>query len=188
MAVALEHHVGPWTEEDYFRIGATPDRIELLDGSLIVSPAPSKRHQHLSRLLANRLDEAAAAAGLAVYEAVNVRLQTGRIAIPDVVVAATDDEGATVAADEVRLICEVVSPGNAGADRVLKVHLYAAAGIGWYLLAEQESPSAVTLRLLRLDGAHYIEHGLAKPGTGPLRLTEPFPLVLDPEPLSRSVR
>lgn len=183
MSVPLEHHIGPWTEEDYFLLGETGDRIELLDGSLIVSPAPSKRHQRLSWRLAYAFMSAAEAVGLAVYEAVNVRLQTGRIAIPDVVAADTDPEGITVEAAEVRLICEVVSPGNAAADRVLKMHLYAAAGIGWYLLAEQESPKSLTLRLFRLEDEHYVEHAIAKDGE-PLHMTEPFEVVLDPDALT----
>jgi Uma2 family endonuclease len=146
VTVAIEHHLGPWTEQDYFALGETGDRIELLDGSLIVSPAP--------------------------------------IAIPDVVVADTDDEGVYVEAAEVRLVCEVVSPGNSATDRVLKMHLYAAAGIGWYLLAEQDEAGSVTLRMFRLDGQHYVEHTVATPGET-LRLTEPVALTIDPTALSR---
>lgn len=190
MTLALEHHLGPWTEEDYFRLGETGDRIELLDGSLILSPAPTKRHQRLSRRLANALEAAVDAVRLAVYEAVNVRLQTGRIAIPDVVVvvADTDDDGLTVEASEVRMICEIVSPGNAAADRVVKMQLYAAARIEWYLLIEQAKPDDLALRLFRLAGEHYVEHAVAQAGES-LRLAEPFQVVLDPaDLLSRSVR
>jgi Uma2 family endonuclease len=184
-AVTAEYRevLGDWTEEDYFRLGETGDRIELFDGSLIVSPAPSKRHQRLSWRLAYAMMTSAEAAGLAVYEAVNVRLQTGRIAIPEVVVADTDDEGATVETVEVRLIGEVVSPGNAATDRVLKMNLYAAAGIEWYLLAEHKSPRQVALRLLRLEGEHYVERAVADSGETP-RLPEPFPVLLDSGTLS----
>jgi Uma2 family endonuclease len=183
MSVAsLEPHFGPWTEAEYLALGETTQRIELLDGNLIVSPAPSRRqHQTISRRLANAIDDAAGPSGLAVFEAVNVRLRPERIKIPDLVVADTDDEGAVVEADEVRLICEIVSPTSAAQDRLIKMQLYAAAGIPWYLLVEQDGRT-LTLRLFRLDGDHYVEQAVAKSG-GTLQITEPVRLSLDPATL-----
>ena len=59
MTAAPLEHVGPWNEEDYFELGQTTDRIELLDGSLIVSPVPSGPHQQVARRLTNALKQAA---------------------------------------------------------------------------------------------------------------------------------
>jgi Uma2 family endonuclease len=179
VTLSVGSHVGPWSEDEYLALDTSADRIELLDGSLIVSPAPSAPHQQFARRLANAL-EAAAPPDLAVVEAVNVRLGAGRIAIPDVVVVA-DDTRSVYEAAEVALVAEVTSPGNAGTDRVLKMQLYALSGIRWYLLAQSSPPQ---LRLFRLDGEHYVAAGQAE-ADQVLRLPAPFPADLTPAALTR---
>jgi Uma2 family endonuclease len=164
VSVAILEHPGPWTEEDFLAFGPTPNRIELIDGDLLVSSAPRMSHQHIARRLANSLEPTAAASGLRVFEAINIRLQKGRIVVPDVVVVETNDNSTVADVAVVRFICEVVSPNNAARDRVLKRELYAEAGIEWYLVADEERDDTVTLRLYRLSGGRYIEHAAAMNG------------------------
>jgi len=87
MSVATIDHPEPWTEAEYFALGETSNRIELIDGGLWVSPAPNRPHQDISFVLLEALRPAARAVGLRAYMAVNVRLEAGRIVIPDLVVA-----------------------------------------------------------------------------------------------------
>lgn len=177
MIVAMLEHPEPWTEDEYFALGETSSRIELVDGSLWVGPAPSKRHQHIAFLLAKGLYGAAERAGLLVLQDVNLRLAGGRILQPDLLVADTDDVGTTVEAAETKLVVEVLSPSKAGTDRLLKPQLYAAARIGWYLRVEQPKES-VELHLQRLDGDHYMSADVASPGQV-LASEEPFPFRLE---------
>jgi Uma2 family endonuclease len=177
--ISVEH--GAWTEEEYLELGETPDRIELFDGSLFVSPSPTPIHQDVSRLVANAIHGPARAVGLRVYLAVNVRLKTNRIPIPDlVVVDPIDPREAVIDASSVRLICEITSPSNAANDRLLKMHHYAEAGIPWYLLIDTDPE--VILRLFRLEDGHYLRHGEGRAGH-PLRITEPITVDIDPATL-----
>ena len=180
MTVTQFDHVFPWTEEEYLALGETSDRVELFDGSLHVSPAPTYGHQKISRRLANMLDGPASAVALEPYEAVNVRLRLGLIPIPDLVlVTPVDPATLVVDSNAVALICEITSPSNPGHDRVLKMHHYAEAGIPWYLLIESDPPQ---LLLFRLDGKRYVQHDEGKPGH-PLVMTEPVAVAIDPADL-----
>jgi Uma2 family endonuclease len=170
----------PMSEAEFLALGETPERIELFDGSLHVTPAPTPRHQRISLELAVILRSAAQRAGLHALEAVNVRLRPDRIPIPDLVITGDIDfDELVVDASAVRLVCEIISPSNAATDRVLKMHYYAAAGIEWYLLIEQETG---TLHLHRRHHSHYKEQSVTKPGQV-LELTEPVRATIRPEDL-----
>ena len=127
----------PVTEADYFALGPTGARVELWDGSLHTCPRETPRHQLIVGALAVALR--AGRADMNILASVAVRLDPGRIAVPDLIVTgAIDLDAPVVEASSVRLVCEVVSAGSAAVDRAMKMYCYAAAGIPWYLLAEQE--------------------------------------------------
>jgi len=180
MSAAVFAHGVPWTEADFLALGETSDRVELFDGSLLVTPAPTPRHQDVSSELWLALRPAARSAGLAVHQAVNVRLKPDRIPIPDlVIVRPIDTSQLIIDAMSVRLVCEIVSPSNAATDRVLKMHYYAEAGIPYYLLVEQDP---LRLRLFRLDGEHYALRGEAEAGAV-LSIEDPVRVEIDPAAL-----
>jgi Uma2 family endonuclease len=180
MTLAIQEQTGPWSEDDFLALGETANRIELIDGGLWVSPAPNRPHQEISFLLLTAIRATARPAGLRAYEAINVRLGSSRIVIPDLVVANVDRWGSIAAASDLALVGEIISPSNAAADRVLKMHFYATARIGWYLLVEPDLDGyeSITLRLFRLSGGHYVEHAVAKHGET-LVSEQPFPIRID---------
>jgi Uma2 family endonuclease len=127
----------PLTEADYFQVGPTAARVELWDGTLHACPRETPRHQLIQGALASALRTGRE--NMHILPSVPVRLDAGRIAVPDIVVTgAIDLDAAIIDASSVRLVCEVVSANSAAVDRALKMYSYAAAGIPCYLLAEQE--------------------------------------------------
>src|SRR6266508_4171840 len=105
MRAAALDHPGPWTEEEFLALPDEGQRHELLDGSLLVTPAPSSEHQQVARRLANALE---AADRWEVVEAVNVRVAPSRILIPDVVVTSRTGDTLLSDAAAVALGAEVV--------------------------------------------------------------------------------
>jgi Uma2 family endonuclease len=170
-------HAGPWTEQDWLDL-PTEQHVELVDGALVMSPRASNPHQRLAYRTWGALD-AGATVGWDVLGEPNVRVGIDRVLIPDVAVIARADMAAAMNdAADVALVVEVVSPGNAAYDRILKPRLYAEAGVRWYLRIEQDGPVG---HLHELDGASYREVA-----QGPVvGLTAPFPVTLDLPHLAR---
>jgi Uma2 family endonuclease len=168
----------PWTEDRFFALKKVGTRVELFDGTLLVSPAPSIWHQDLGVVLRDALLPGAREAGLRIHLAINLRLRPGRIPIPDLVVARpVDRQSLVMDARDVELVCEITST-NVGADRILKMHYYAEAGIPRYLIVDPEGP---ILELYRLDGDKYVTEASARPGE---RLLFTAPVVAEIDPAS----
>lgn len=180
-AITLEH-AGPWTEGDYFALGETRQRIELVDGGLLVSPAPTFLHQEVAHGLAHAV-KVAAPRGWLVIGAGNVRVAPSRILIPDVLVTDMPPETLVAPASRVPLVADVVSPSSMAQDRTLKPQLYAAAGTPWYLRVELSTKEGKPeLVLHRLVGDTYTEDAHAA-GQETLTLAEPFHATIVPETL-----
>lgn len=179
----LFDHPDPWTEEEFFAL-PVDRRVELLDGSLLVSPAGRALHQWLSSQLWVALN-AAAPAGLRVLEAVNVRVAPSRILIPDLSVVADPELDVVVfPAADLRLVVEITSPGNLAVDRAIKPQLYAQAGIPHYLRVELVSGQPTGLVFV-LEGERYVQTARFAPGDS-TRMAEPFPVSFDLAALLRS--
>lgn len=133
-------------------------RCELVEGALLVTPAPLFDHQRLSLLLARWFGDVLPQ-GLDVLQDVDMLCgpdPTPTVRRPDLVVLRAGLSGRRQRADpaEVVGVVEILSPGTRRTDRVAKVYDYAEAGIGWYLIVDPE-PRTATLFVLPGGGGPY---------------------------------
>jgi Uma2 family endonuclease len=149
----LESH-GPWTTDDLDELPESQRHHELIDGMLIVPPAPTYVHQTVILRLGTVLEDSCPPE-YAVTQGVEMRISRTRSLIPDVVAieaeAAASRRSGKFAPHEVLLAVEVVSPTLVTMDRITKRALYAQAGIPFYWLVET-SPLLV-VKTHRLDQA-----------------------------------
>ncbi|WP_203434167.1 Uma2 family endonuclease [Jiangella asiatica] len=170
---------GPFTRAELDALPDDGNRHELLDGVLIVTPAPAPKHQRaVTRLL--RLLDGACPAGLEVFPALlDVALSDDTVLEPDVLVARVGDLTEGDVPKPPQLAVEVLSPSTRRYDLLLKRSRYEAAGTPSYWVVDPDEPSVIAWDLR--DGV-YAEAGRAV-GDESLQLDAPFEVRVVPAEL-----
>lgn len=161
----------PWTVADLALLPEDGLRYELVDGTLLVSAAPSKHHQ---RAIGNLyvLLRAACPSDLEVFLApTDYQPTSNRSLQPDLLVVRRDDPGNKAVTTPLALAVEVISPSSRSVDLVLKRELYEQAGVGCYWVVDPDEPSlrAWLLQEGRLvEQSVDLERGLSVPAPFPI--------------------
>lgn len=121
-------------------------RYELIDGELLVTPAPRVPHQLVCTELVIVLDAflAQSQVGVAMLSPSELELRPGTITQPDVFVvpAGQPIAGPVVQWPDIKslmLAVEVLSPSSIRTDRVIKRDFYLANGVAEYWIVDVES-------------------------------------------------
>lgn len=165
-----------WTFEDLYRLPDDGRWCEIVDGGLVMSPAPGMYHEYVSvqlrAVLAGQVP-----AGHWLAGPVNLDLHPS-YRIPDLAVVPlrlVRRGRVLLAPSETLLVVEVVSPGSRTTDRVTKPAEYAAAGIPGYWRVETEPSVALTAYALEPGEHAYTELGTWGGGQR-AELSAPFPV------------
>jgi Uma2 family endonuclease len=149
----------PLTYDDLQNMPDDGQRYEIIDGELIVSPAPIANHQRVLKRLVRTFDDFAneTRTGEVFFAPFDVQLGYHDVVEPDLVFIATEQgrvpgldhkfEGSPI------LVVEVISPSSRQTDRVRKMALYARSGVREYWIAD---PEQRTLVVNLLEGHTYV--------------------------------
>ncbi|GLY39485.1 hypothetical protein Amsp01_055090 [Amycolatopsis sp. NBRC 101858] len=178
----IEHPTdsGPLTVRDLEGIPYDGRRYELIDGVLLVTPAPGRRHQKIAYRLYGVLEASCppefevVGAPFAVHHGDKIELQ------PDVLVGRIEDFTDKDLPVPPVLAVEVLSPSTAIHDLNTKKALYERLGTPGYWVIDPEEP-ALTVFELDEDG-HYQLVGKAA-GDEILEVDRPFPVRIVPKEL-----
>ncbi|MCC6615788.1 MAG: Uma2 family endonuclease [Anaerolineae bacterium] len=143
---------------EFFDLPETNTPTELLERELIVSPAPTPRHQDVVGELYNMLRDLIPH-GKAYLAPIDLYLDDDNVPQPDIVWVA---EGGRCRVTEKRLegpptlIVEVFSPGSIRRDRDAKFDLYERHGVDEYWIVEA---SAEFVEVYRFENGRYLRQG-----------------------------
>ena len=153
---------GSWTYEDYAALPEDGKHYEIVNGVLLMTPAPSPEHQSIVVRIAYYLFPHIDLAGIGkLFTApIDVDLGPKHVYQPDVVVV-LDAHLNRVAAKRIigapDLVVEVASPSTATYDRLNKYEKYAQAGIPEYWIVKTMSR---IVEVMVLEGGEYRSLGI----------------------------
>jgi Uma2 family endonuclease len=137
-----------WTVDDYLLLGETNTPCQLINGELIISPAPNPQHQIISSILNDILKlEAKKVGALVLYAPVDLYIDKRNVFHPDLIFLSKEKrhfltkrgiEGPP------ELVVEIISPSNSYTDRYEKKNAYQKFGIPEYWILD---PANQTLEI-----------------------------------------
>jgi len=169
-----------WTVDDLDRVPDDGLRYELLDGILLVSPAPTRRHQRAVLQLGLVLQAACPPELEVLVAPLDWRPDRKTSLQPDVLVLGNRDLTST-AAEAMILAVEVLSPSSRRKDAIYKHSKYEDEGVASYWIVDPEAPSILALDLV--DGRYEVVSEAL--GDQAFTLDKPFPVTIAPSSLIR---
>lgn len=151
------------TAAAFFELPESLLPVELLDGEVIMSPAPELAHQDIvlaaALLLKNLVCE-----GNVYVAPVDVHLDEQNVVQPDVLWAGASGACVAVAGKHLRgapdLIVEVFSPGSISRDKKRKFHLYEQHGVREYWMID---PLERYIEVHRHENGRFVLQGVYEP-------------------------
>jgi Uma2 family endonuclease len=155
-------------------------RYELIDGVLVVTPAPTPRHQVVSSNLNDRLRAACPSDLVVLYAPLDVVLDDHTALQPDLLVTRRADLSERNLPVAPLLAVEVLSPSTRLVDLNLKRARYEAAGCPSYWVID---PTELSLIAWELQHGEYVEVASAS-GAEEFVATAPYDVVVVPADLA----
>jgi Uma2 family endonuclease len=154
-------------------------RYELIDGALVVTPAPSSGHQGVVVEVCYLLRGLCPPDLRVIVAPFDVALSDDSVLQPDLLVARREDFAERDLPTAPLLAVEVMSPSTRRIDRMLKHARYEAAGCPSYWLIDPDEPA---LTVFELHDGRYVEETHVT-GDQAHRAKRPFAVELRPEAL-----
>jgi Uma2 family endonuclease len=169
----------PLTRADLDRMPSDGHRYELIDGALLVTPAPSWRHQTAVGNLFFRLKLACPADLHVLMAPFDVAISDDTVMQPDILIAHRDDFTERDLPKAPLLAVEVLSPSTRRIDTMLKFSRYEAAGCPSYWVVDPDTPTLIVWEMQ--DGAYAQVAKVS--GDEIARLTSPYDVEVVPADL-----